>query len=104
MPNVSSDVATITRAELTEHVYRAVDLSRQDSQRFVEAVLEEITTALVQGDIVKLSGFGTFSVRQKRERVGRNPKTKEEAVITARRVVLFRPSLLLKKDLNKTKK
>ena len=99
MPNtVSNDIATITRAELTEQVYRSIDLSRQESQRFVEAMLEEITDALVQGDTVKLSGFGTFTVRQKRERVGRNPKTKEEAVISARRVVLFRPSLFAEKS------
>lgn len=110
LPNMANaspttdNITTITRAELTEQVYRAVDLSRQESQRFVETVLEEIIGALVQGDTVKLSGFGTFSVRNKRERIGRNPKTKEEAVISARRVVLFRPSLLLKKALNKLKK
>ena len=87
---------TLTRADLTESVYRNIGLSRNESSDLVESVLEEICSCLVSGEEVKLSSFGTFSVHAKNQRVGRNPKTGIEAVITSRRVLSFRPSHILK--------
>ena len=87
---------TLTRADLTESVYRSIGLSRNESSELVEAVLEEVCACLEKGEEVKLSSFGTFTVQSKRERVGRNPKTGIEAVITPRRVLSFRPSHILK--------
>ena len=87
---------TLTRADLTESVYRNIGLSRNESSDLVESVLEEICSCLEEGEEVKLSSFGTFSVQSKRRRVGRNPKTGVEAVITPRRVLSFRPSHILK--------
>ncbi|MDB2468648.1 integration host factor subunit alpha [Alphaproteobacteria bacterium] len=89
-------MGTLTRADLTESVYRNIGLSRNESSDLVEAVLEEICACLVAGEEVKLSSFGTFSIQSKRERVGRNPKTGIEAVISSRRVLSFRPSHILK--------
>lgn len=83
---------TLTRAELGEAITRSVGLSRADSLRMVEAILEEVTAALENGQQVKLTGFGTFTLRDKRERVGRNPKTGIEVPITPRRVLGFRAS------------
>jgi integration host factor subunit alpha len=90
---------TLTRADLSEAVYAAVGLSRQESALLVDVVLEEIMQALVAGEQVKLSSFGTFSVRHKRQRVGRNPKTGQEVPITPRRVLVFRASQSMKDDL-----
>ena len=87
---------TLTRADLAEAVYRNIGLSRNESSDLVESVLEEICACLENGEEVKLSSFGTFSVQSKLERVGRNPKTGVEAVITPRRVLSFRPSHILK--------
>ena len=87
---------TLTRADLTEAVYRNIGLSRNESADLVESVLEEMCVCLEAGEEVKLSSFGTFSVQSKRERVGRNPKTGIEATITPRRVLSFRPSHILK--------
>ncbi|GAA0569833.1 integration host factor subunit alpha [Caenispirillum bisanense] len=91
---------TITRAQLSEAVYQEVGLSRNESADLLEMVLEEISTALAQGEVVKISSFGSFSVRQKGQRVGRNPKTGEEVPILPRRVLVFRPSQLLKSQIN----
>lgn len=91
---------TVTRAELTEAVYQEVGLSRNESAELVETVIEEMCKALVVGDVVKLSSFGSFSVRQKGARMGRNPKTGEEVPISPRRVLVFRPSHVLKKRIN----
>jgi integration host factor subunit alpha len=91
---------TITRADLTEAVYQEVGLSRNESADLVETVLAEIADALVQGATVKVSSFGTFSVRQKGERVGPNPKTGEEVPILPRRVLVFRASHVLKDRIN----
>ena len=88
---------TLTRADLTEAVYRNIGLSRNESADLVESVLAEMCVALENGEEVKLSSSGTFSVQSKRERVGRNPKTGVEARITPRRVLSFRPSHILKK-------
>lgn len=87
---------TITRADLSQAVYEEVGLSRNESADLVEMVLEEICTALERGEVVKISSFGTFSVRQKGQRIGRNPKTGEEVPILPRRVLSFRASNTLK--------
>ena len=91
---------TLTRADLTEAVFKAVGLSRNESSQMVEDILEEICVALSHGDTVKLSSFGTFSVRQKSQRMGRNPKTGTEVPIAPRRVLVFRPSHVLKAMIN----
>ncbi len=91
---------TITRADLAEAVYRSVGLSRAESSNLVEMVLDEMLDALAQDETVKLSSFGTFTVRAKSERVGRNPKTGVEVPITPRKVILFRPSHVLKARVN----
>lgn len=91
---------TITRAQLSEAVYQEVGLSRNESADLLEAVLDEISGALAKGEAVKISSFGSFSVRSKGQRIGRNPKTGEEVPITPRRVLVFRPSQLLKKKIN----
>lgn len=92
---------TLTRMELSEAVFRAVGLSRNESAELVESVLEHMSGALVKGETVKISSFGTFSVRKKSARVGRNPKTGEEVPITPRRVVTFRPSQMLREFVEK---
>jgi integration host factor subunit alpha len=95
---MSSD--TLTRADLTEAVFQAVGLSRTDSAQMVEDMLEEVCGALAKGETVKLSSFGTFAVRQKSQRMGRNPKTGDEVPIAPRRVLVFRPSHVLKAVIN----
>ena len=87
---------TLTRMDLAEAVFREVGLSRHESAQLVESVLGHISDALVRGEQVKISSFGTFSVRAKTARVGRNPKTGEEVPISPRRVLTFRPSHLMK--------
>jgi len=87
---------TLTRMDLSEAVFREVGLSRNESAELVETVLKHISDALAQGQTVKISSFGTFSVRDKGARVGRNPKTGEEVPIQPRRVLTFRPSHLMK--------
>lgn len=91
---------TITRADLAEAVYEEVGLSRNESAELVEAVLQEMSDALVKGDNVKISSFGSFSVRQKGERIGRNPKTGVEVPIKPRKVLVFRASHVLKDSIN----
>ncbi|MFD1159524.1 integration host factor subunit alpha [Roseovarius aestuarii] len=87
---------TLTRMDLSEAVFREVGLSRNDSAQLIENVLDYMSDALVRGEQVKISSFGTFSVRNKSARVGRNPKTGEEVPINPRRVLTFRPSHLMK--------
>ncbi|MEM8822156.1 MAG: integration host factor subunit alpha [Pseudomonadota bacterium] len=87
---------TLTRMDLSEAVFRDVGLSRNESAGLVASVLDHMSDALVDGGQVKISGFGTFSTRDKSARVGRNPKTGEEAPIPPRRVLTFRPSHLMK--------
>ena len=87
---------TITRADLSEAVYEKVGLSRSESSQLVEMILAEMLETLERGENVKLSSFGSFVLRDKRERIGRNPKTGVEAVIEARRVLVFRPSPIMK--------
>ena len=91
---------TITRAQLGEAVYQEVGLSRNESSELLEAVLSQISDALGRGETVKISSFGTFSVRQKGQRIGRNPKTGEEVPILPRKVLVFRPSQVLKTRVN----
>ena len=92
---------TVTRADLTEVVYQEVGLSRYESAQLVETVLEQISGTLARGESVKISSFGTFSVRDKAQRIGRNPKTGKEAPILPRRVLVFRASLVLKDRINR---
>lgn len=93
-------MSTVTRAQLAETIYAQVGLSRNESADLLEAVLERISAALEAGESVKISGFGTFSVRQKGRRIGRNPKTGVEVPILPRRVLVFRPSQVLKGTVN----
>jgi integration host factor subunit alpha len=91
---------TVTRADLSEAVYQKVGLSRSESAALVELVLSELCDCLAQGETVKLSSFGSFVVREKGQRVGRNPKTGVEVPIEPRRVLVFKPSNVLKARLN----
>src|SRR5438874_13363202 len=91
---------TFTRAQLTEAVYQEVGLSRNESAELVESVIAEISGALERGEMVKISSFGSFSVRHKGQRVGRNPKTGQEVPISPRRVLVFRASHALKNQIN----
>ena len=91
---------TLTRADLSEAVHRQIGLSRSESADLVKSVLDLVSITLEQGETVKLSSFGTFMVRQKNGRVGRNPKTGEEVPITPRRVLVFRPSQVMKNVIN----
>jgi integration host factor subunit alpha len=93
---------TVTRAHLAETIYTQVGLSRNESADLLETVLQRMCTALEGGESVKISGFGTFSVRQKGRRTGRNPKTGVEVPILPRRVLVFRPSHVLKAHVNHT--
>ncbi|KCZ55419.1 transcriptional regulator [Hyphomonas beringensis] len=92
---------TVTRAEVTDAIVREVGVTRQESSDLLDKTLELIGSALEKEDEVKLSRFGNFVVRSKSAREGRNPKTGEEAVIAARRVVTFRPSPMLKSLVDK---
>ena len=87
-----TDVGTLTRADLAESLHREVGLSRAESAAIVEQILTEMCGALSKGENVKISGFGTFVLRDKGERVGRNPKTGVEVPIAPRRVLTFRAS------------
>lgn len=87
---------TVTRADLTEAIYREIGLSRSESAELVEAVIDNIIDALLRGESVKLAGFGTFSLRDKAERMGRNPKTGKAVPITSRRVLAFKPSQVVR--------
>jgi integration host factor subunit alpha len=97
MPKTSK---AVTRVDLYEAVYQKVGLSRTESSAFVELVLQEITDCLEKGETVKLSSFGSFIVREKRGRLGRNPKTGIEVPISPRRVVVFKPSAIMKQQIN----
>lgn len=96
----ASESKNVTRAELSEAIYHEIGLSSSESAHLLDQVLEEISKALEKGETVKLSSFGTFSVRQKKMRVGRNPKTGVEVPISPRRILSFRPSQILKKKVN----
>jgi integration host factor subunit alpha len=98
VPRTSSQ--TLTRVDLAEAVYRSVGLSRKESAILVQTVLDELGEALIAGETVKLSSFGRFVVREKPERLGRNPKTGLAVPITQRRVLSFKPSSVLKARIN----
>ncbi|HEY7548573.1 MAG TPA: integration host factor subunit alpha [Hyphomicrobiaceae bacterium] len=91
---------TLTRADLAETVVQKVGLPRNESQELVELVIRVLSERLAEGEAVKLSSFGSFNIRQKGERVGRNPKTGQEVPITPRRVLVFRPSNIMKNRIN----
>ncbi len=90
----------MTKAEIVEHIYERVGFSKKESAELVEKVFEVIKTTLAEGEKVKISGFGNFVVREKNARKGRNPQTGEEIRLAARRVLTFKPSLVLKNILN----
>jgi integration host factor subunit alpha len=91
---------TLTRADLAESVVQKVGLPRNESQELVELVIKTLSESLANGEAVKLSSFGSFNIRQKGQRVGRNPKTGQEVPITPRRVLVFRPSNIMKDRIN----
>ena len=91
---------TVTRADLCEAVYQKIGLSRTEASKLVETVLDEICDAVARGENVKLSSFGSFVVRDKGERLGRNPKTGVEVPIEPRRVMVFKPSNVMKARIN----
>ena len=91
---------TLTRADLAEAVFQKVGLPRNESAAIVEMVLREIVASLERGDTVKLSSFGSFGIRDKGQRIGRNPKTGKEVPITPRRVLVFRASNIMKQRIN----
>jgi len=93
---------TITRSQLSEAVYQEVGLSRNESADLLESVLSKISDTLAEGESVKISSFGSFSVRSKGQRIGRNPKTGEEVPILPRKVLVFRPSQVLKARISGT--
>ncbi len=92
---------TVARRHLSEAVYQEVGLSRNESAQLVESVLGEIANTLARGEAVKISSFGTYTVRDKAQRIGRNPKTGEEVPILPRRVLVFRASHVLKDRINR---
>jgi integration host factor subunit alpha len=94
---------TLTRADLAEAMVQKIGLPRNESQDLVEFILKEISDSLAGGKQVKLSSFGSFGIRSKGERVGRNPKTGEEVPITPRRVLVFKPSNIMKERINAAK-
>ena len=91
---------TITRADVAETIYEEIGLSRKDSTDILDMILDEIVKELSNGNDVKLSSFGTFSLRQKKERSGRNPKTGVGAIISPRKVISFKPSQTMRKTIN----
>lgn len=91
---------TITRADVAEAIYEEIGLSRKDSNDILDMMLDEVINELSEGNDVKLSSFGTFSLRDKKARVGRNPKTGVEAEICPRRVISFKPSQTMRKTVN----
>jgi len=97
---VESRSNTVTRVDLTQAVHQKLGLSSAESRQLVEQVLGEITACVVRGETVRLSGFGSFSVRRKGLRVGRNPMTRVEALIAPRRVMVFKASNILKRKVN----
>lgn len=91
---------TITRADVAETIYEEIGLSRKDSNDILDMILDEMTQELVKGNDVKLSSFGTFALRSKNARAGRNPKTGVEAIISPRKVISFKPSQTMRKIIN----
>lgn len=92
----------MTKADIIEQIYEKVGFSKKESSEIVELVFDIIKGSLEQGEKIKISGFGNFVVRSKKPRVGRNPQTGDEIAISARRVLTFRPSQVLKQALNRS--
>lgn len=92
--------STVTKADIVEKVYQKIGFSKKEASELVEMVFDTLKNTLKEGDKVKISGFGKFEVRGKKERVGRNPQTGEQIKISARRVLNFSPSQVLKAVLN----
>ena len=92
--------STVTKADIVESVYQKIGFSKKEASELVEMVFDQLKNTLCVGEKVKISGFGNFVVREKKERVGRNPQTGEQIKISARRVLTFRPSQVLKAILN----
>ncbi len=92
---------TITRNDVADAIYNEVGLSRRDSNEILDMIVKELSDTLISGKNVKISSFGSFLLRKKNERIGRNPRNGELATITPRTVVSFKPSLLLRKKLNR---
>ena len=93
---------TLTRAELAELIYSEVGISKTEASEIVDQFFEEIILDLIDGNSVKLTSFGTFSVKHKKERIGRNPKTKESVIIPSMKKIVFKPSKKIKNQLNQT--
>ena len=92
--------STMTKADIIEKVYQKIGFSKKEASELVEMVFNELKTVLCDGEKIKISGFGNFVVREKKERIGRNPQTGDQIKISARRVLTFRPSQVLKAVLN----
>jgi integration host factor subunit alpha len=97
---MADEKSTVTKADIVEKVYQKIGFSKKEASELVEMVFDQLKNTLCVGDKVKISGFGNFVVRQKKERVGRNPQTGDQIKISARRVLTFRPSQVLKAILN----
>ena len=95
-----AEKSTMTKADIVEKVYEKIGFSKKESAELVELVFRKLKESLERGEKVKISGFGNFLVREKRERIGRNPQTGDQIKISARRVLTFRPSQVLKAMLN----
>jgi integration host factor subunit alpha len=93
---------TMTKAEIVEQIYERVGFSKKEAAELVEKVFEIVKETLAEGEKVKISGFGNFVVREKNARKGRNPQTGQEILLDARRVLTFKPSLVLKNVLNES--
>ncbi len=100
MPGQNSSRSTVTKADIIEKVYQKIGFSKKEASELVEMVFDELKDVLQKGEKVKISGFGNFLVRGKKERIGRNPQTGDQITISARRVLTFRPSQVLKAVLN----
>lgn len=92
--------STMTKADIIEKVYQKIGFSKKEASELVEMVFSELKDVLCNGEKIKISGFGNFVVREKKERIGRNPQTGDQIKISARRVLTFRPSQVLKAVLN----
>ena len=100
MPGQNTSRSTMTKADIIEKVYQKIGFSKKEASELVEMVFDQLKDVLCRGDKVKISGFGNFIVKAKRERIGRNPQTGDQITISARRVLNFRPSQVLKAVLN----
>jgi len=100
MAQDNNDKSTMTKADIVEKVYEKIGFSKKEASELVEMVFKELKDVLYRGDKVKISGFGNFIVREKKSRIGRNPQTGDQITISARRVLTFRPSQVLKAMLN----